>query len=100
MNSLIQYSPVQQATAHARHTDVERSTLFCEALRDPSNLELDWLWLAAQVTRAGEQSYCLEQALRINPRSVLAQRGLAQLEQRPGVWIEFTAWAQHVFTYS
>jgi hypothetical protein len=48
-----------------------------------------WLWLATQVTREREQSYCLQQALRINPRSESARRGLAQLQRRPGEPIDF-----------
>lgn len=58
----------------------ERSdALFHDALQDPSNLEMDWLWLAGQVTRLYEQHYCLMQALRINPQSTLARQRLAQL---------------------
>jgi hypothetical protein len=97
MYSLIQYPRVKQVTAQMCHTAAQASNLFHEALRDPSNLELDWLWLATQVTRAGEQADCLQQALRINPRSALARRGLAQLRQRPGAPIDFRAWAQYVF---
>jgi hypothetical protein len=51
--------------------------LFAEALRDPSNLELDWLWLARQVSRASGRRYCLERALAINPQSETARRMLA-----------------------
>jgi hypothetical protein len=97
MHTLIQYPLVQPATAHTRLTEADVSDLFHAALRDPSNLELDWLWLAAQVTRVGEQIYCFQQALRINPRSALAQRGLAQLVQRPATPIDFTAWSQAAF---
>jgi hypothetical protein len=87
----------QVATAHTRPTEADVSELFHAALRDPSNLELDWLWLAAQVTPAGEQSYCFQQALQINPHSALAQRGLAQLDRRPGAPIDFSAWTQHLY---
>jgi hypothetical protein len=95
MYTLIQYRRVRPVTAHARPTYADVSDLFHAGLRDPSNLELDWLWLAAQVTRVGEQTYCFQQALRINPRSALAQRGLAQLEQRPGAPLDFKGWWQH-----
>lgn len=94
MYTVIQQFLVQPATAHVRPSDAEASTLFLEALRDPSNLEMDWLWLATQLTRASERSYCLEQALRINPRSELAQRGLAQLAQRPGAPLELKEWSK------
>jgi hypothetical protein len=52
--------------------------LFAAALRDPSNLELDWIWLACQVTRETERRYCLERALYINPGSAVARRMLAE----------------------
>ena len=97
MDTVMRQSLVQPAQANVRQIDSDVSILFQDALRDRSNLELDWLWLATQVTRAGEQSYCFQQALRINPRSALARRGLGQLAQRPGAPIDFTAWAQHVF---
>jgi hypothetical protein len=58
----------------------QTDTLFRDALRDPSNLEMDWLWLATQVSRLYEQHYCLMQALRINPHSTLAQQSLARLQ--------------------
>ncbi|HJZ49600.1 MAG TPA: hypothetical protein VKE41_20625 [Roseiflexaceae bacterium] len=97
MYSLTQYPHVQQVTANVRHADTDASRLFHEALRDPSNLEMDWLWLATQVTRESEQSYCLRQALRINPHSEPAQHGLAQLQRQPGNPIDFQAWAHRVF---
>lgn len=88
MHILIQYPE----TTHARPAGADGSDLFLEALRNPSNLELDWLWLAAQLTRESEQAYCFQQALQINPRSILAQRGLAQLEQRPAARLDFKGW--------
>jgi len=97
MYTMIQHILGQPATTQVRPSDAERSTLFEEALRDPSNLELDWLWLAAQLTRAGEQSYCLHQALRINPRSELAKRGLAEFARRPDAPLELKAWSQHAW---
>jgi hypothetical protein len=45
---------------------------------------MDWLWLATQAQTDGQRAYCLRRALRINPRSALAMRGLAQLRRRPG----------------
>ena len=93
MYTLIQYPRVQPATAQARPTYADVSDLFHAALRDPSNLELDWLWLATQVTHVGEQSYCLQQALRINPHSELALHALAQLDKRPGAPLDFGGWS-------
>ena len=53
------------------------AALFATAVRDNSNLEMDWLWLATQVTHAAERRYCLERALYINPHSDAARQGLA-----------------------
>lgn len=58
-------------------------TLFMEGLRENSNLEMDWLWLANRVEDAGQQRYCFRRALAINPESRLAQRGLARLLRPP-----------------
>jgi hypothetical protein len=63
---------------------VTSDNLFLEMLREDSNLEMDWLWLATQVTSNGQRAYCLRRALLINPDSRLAQRGLAKLRHRPG----------------
>jgi hypothetical protein len=57
--------------------------IFADALRDRSNIEMDWLWLAGQVTRESERRYCLERALYINPRSEQALRMLAQESTEP-----------------
>ena len=59
------------------------SPLFAQAVRKNSNLELDWLRLAAQVTQAHEQRYCFERAVCINPASAPARRALRQLATRP-----------------
>ena len=58
--------------------------LFAQALREDSNLEMDWLWLATKVQTESQRAYCLRRALRINPRSALAQGGFALLRRRPG----------------
>jgi hypothetical protein len=57
--------------------------LFISGLREDSNLEMDWLWLASRVSEDGQRRYCFRRALAINPESHLAQRGLAQLLQPP-----------------
>jgi hypothetical protein len=63
--------------------------LFAQALREGSNLEMDWLWLTTKVQMDGQRAYCLARALRINPRSALARHGLAKLRRRPGKPLEF-----------
>ncbi len=69
--------------------DLLVGSFFAQALRDDSNLEMDWLWLATKVRTDGQRSYCLRWALRINPRSALAMRGIARLRRRPGKPLEF-----------
>ena len=56
---------------------------FLQAVREDSNLEMDLLWLATKVGSPAQRRYALERALRINPHSVLAKRGLAQVRRRP-----------------
>jgi len=55
------------------------SALFSQAVQDNSNLEMDWLWLATQVSRDTERRYCLERAFYINPANESVGRALAQL---------------------
>ena len=57
--------------------------LFRQAMIEDSNLEMDWLWLATQVSSLQQRRFALERALQINPRSELARRGLIQLSRRP-----------------
>lgn len=59
--------------------DATAAALFAQAIHEDSNLELDWLWLAAQVTRDVERRYCLQRALTINPHSEIARRQLLAL---------------------
>ena len=53
--------------------------LFVQALHENSNLEMDWLWYAANMTGDVERRYCLNRALAINPQSSLARSALAKL---------------------
>lgn len=55
------------------------SPLLAEALRQPSNSEADWLWLAERVPHPAERRFCLLYALFINPRSQVARRALADM---------------------
>ena len=65
----------QEAAAYA-------ARLFAQALHENSNLELDWLWYASNMTRDTERRYCLKRALEINPNSEMATRALAKLPQQ------------------
>jgi hypothetical protein len=57
--------------------------LFRQAMIEDSNLEMDWLWLATQVSSPPQRRIALERALQINPGSKLARRGLTQMSRRP-----------------
>lgn len=59
-----------------------QSALFVRAVIEDSTIELDWLWLAAQINTDAEKNYCYQQALYINPDSAEAQRGLHKLQKR------------------
>jgi hypothetical protein len=63
----------------AEFATARASRLFVQALHENSNLELDWLWYTANMTRDAERRYCLGRALDINPGSDLARRALAKL---------------------
>jgi hypothetical protein len=54
-------------------------TLYARALREDSNDEMDWLWLASQLSPSVERRESLEGALWINPESEFARRELAKL---------------------
>jgi hypothetical protein len=53
-----------------------------ELRRSGSNLELDWLWLATQLSDPSDRRYCLERALAINPQSTVARDELARVALR------------------
>jgi hypothetical protein len=62
------------------NTVLNPSPLFARCLKENSNLELDWLWAASEVTHEEERAYCLQRALYINPNSRPAWRGLEALQ--------------------
>jgi len=55
------------------------SDLFAQALREDSQIAMDWLWLFSQVSSVAEQRYCLDRALAINPYSEIARSERAKL---------------------
>ncbi len=55
--------------------------LFAQACADPSNLEMDWLWLFHLVQREEQKLYCLQQALYIHPGSEFAKKELRKLKR-------------------
>lgn len=60
-------------------SSAEISALFERAVREDSNLELDWLWLYSKVAGNTERLYCLQKALYINPQSEMALCELAKM---------------------
>ena len=63
----------------AEAATIRAARLFAQALHEESNLELDWLWYAANMTTDAQRRYCFRRALAIYPDSELANRALAQL---------------------
>ncbi len=55
------------------------SMLLIEAIRDGSNLEMEWLWFASRMTDMIEREYCLKRALYINPRNQATRHELYQI---------------------
>jgi hypothetical protein len=80
--------------AHVQPLDAARlarsAELFAAGLRDDSNLEMDWLWLASKVVREHERRYCLKRALLINPHSEIATCELAALRSLPDYVLRIT----------
>jgi hypothetical protein len=65
---------VRDAEAEAR-----AARMFAQACYENSNLEMDWLWYAANMTGDAERRYCLERAQALNPASDMAKQALARL---------------------
>jgi hypothetical protein len=70
-----------QGAERAEFATARATRLFAQALYENSNLELDWLWYAANMTHDIERRYCLKRAIQINPDSTLARSALAKLAQ-------------------
>jgi len=51
------------------------------AMEEDSNLAMDWLWCAEQVTTENERYYCVQKALFIDHKNELAQQKLAELRR-------------------
>ena len=69
---------------HIQTDAMTSDDLFLQGLRENSNLEMDWLWLATRVSSDGQRRYCLRRALTINPESRLAKRWLSCLQRHAG----------------
>lgn len=85
LRRLVRREPARAAALSAQESqprgDVARRArvVYSELRRVGSNLELDWLWLAAQLADPADRRDALERALAINPQSELAARQLASL---------------------
>jgi len=86
--------PVERPLAGSDTVPAEDLTckdeLFFTAIREGSNLAMDWLWLATQVTTDDQLRYCLQRALRIDPANREIKRELARLtpgsQRRTGIF--------------
>jgi hypothetical protein len=81
INTLLAKAPDNSAesTERLEFASARATHLFAQALHENSNLELDWLWYATNMTSAVERRYCINRALAINPHSSLARSALAKL---------------------
>ena len=81
INALFAKAPDDNAESAERRefATTRAAQLFIQALHENSNLEMDWLWYAANITGTVERRYCLNRALTINPHSSLARSALAKL---------------------
>lgn len=73
----------QKTRTFTRSTNGTPSAFLAERIRDNSNLELEWLWAAQQVSDLNERRYCLERALTINPNNAETRRTLRKFAPQP-----------------
>jgi hypothetical protein len=73
-----------ESTEDLEFATARATQLFAQALHENSNLEMDWLWYAANMRSVAERRYCLHHALAINPHSGLARSALAKLPKPAG----------------
>ncbi|MCE1254936.1 MAG: hypothetical protein LWX83_15485, partial [Anaerolineae bacterium] len=68
----------QAALEAVDQKDVERARdLFTRLIKQNPNKAEYWVWLSSLVPTAKEKTYCLQEALRIDPKSYITRRGLA-----------------------
>ncbi|HUP28149.1 MAG TPA: hypothetical protein VM409_06910 [Chloroflexia bacterium] len=78
--------------------DLAREMLAHVVYLEPANAE-GWLWLSGVVTAPEQVRYCLERALRIDPSSARARRGMEWLDARQSEIDEARAAAERVKPY-
>lgn len=69
----------QGVALHAAGDIANARRLFVQAVQVDPRYEMAWLWLSSVVSNPPEKRYCLEQALKANPSSSSANRGLQSL---------------------
>lgn len=75
---------MKRQTNHYPSLNVINPTLFLrERIHEDSNVEMDWLWAASEVTAVEEIRYCLERALYINPNNRETLQVLSSLAATP-----------------
>ena len=69
-----------QAIEYAKAGDkVKARQILTEIVQTEPNNETAWLWMSSVVEKKEQQTYCLQQALRINPNNQHATVGLSKL---------------------
>jgi hypothetical protein len=58
---------------------IDAKALFAATVRASADMEMDWMWLYAQMTGHFERLYCLEKALVLDPQNQAARGELARL---------------------
>jgi hypothetical protein len=67
----------QGIARHLAGDTPDATRLLVQAVQTDPAYEMAWLWLSSCLSTPGEQRYCLDQALRANPASAPAQKGIA-----------------------
>ncbi|MBC7871273.1 MAG: hypothetical protein H7Y09_10580 [Chitinophagaceae bacterium] len=80
MNARSNKLPLMNPALLDSYVLIPSATLKC-AIEEDSNLMMDWLWYAEQVTIENERAYCFQKALFIDPKNELVQRKLDELRR-------------------
>lgn len=73
-------SLLSEAIQASRAGDKARSLeLLVQVLQADKRNESAWLWMSAAVATRGEQRFCLERVLELNPQNVAVKRGIESI---------------------
>src|SRR5512137_457101 len=77
-------TPLEQAIAALHAGQRQKAKDLLTRLLRTEQKDLDaWLWMSAAVDTEKEQIFCLQRALKVDPSSVAARRGLVVLGALP-----------------